>query len=83
MSNKQEYKLIDKISLNYYLMITKKWNRKKCCIPIEQIYIDLMKKHSYCMSDLINNLLEIYFKELGLLDVKEIIIREHEENKKN
>lgn len=72
----REYEIIDKISINKILKYTGQWNRKDSCIAIEKTYLDLMNQFGMVKSDLINDLLEAYFKDLGLINIDEFLNEE-------
>ncbi|MFO7966265.1 MAG: hypothetical protein R6U44_01530 [Archaeoglobaceae archaeon] len=62
---------IRKLSLTKLLQYSGKWNRKKSSIYIEKVYLDILDQWKIKKSDLINDLLEIYLREMGLLDLRD------------
>ncbi|MFO7967443.1 MAG: hypothetical protein R6U44_07575 [Archaeoglobaceae archaeon] len=73
MSSKPRFLLTEDISLSFYLTATRKSNRLKKTVWIESIYYDILKEKNIIISDLVNYLLEKYFKEMGYLDIMEHI----------
>ncbi|MFP3909636.1 MAG: hypothetical protein ACLFVX_07220 [Archaeoglobaceae archaeon] len=65
-----KFRLTDNMNLTYYLVATRKSERLKKTVWIERIYYDILKERNLIISDLINYLLEKYFKEMNYLDVK-------------
>ena len=68
-----ESKYLDKISLTHYLKITGKWRRRKFSTYLESIYLDKLKENHIRISDLLNELVERWLREHGLLDITEYI----------
>ncbi len=73
MSSKPRFLLTEDISLSFYLTATRKSNRLKKTVWIESIYYDILKEKNIIISDLVNYLLEKYFKEMGYLNIMEHI----------
>lgn len=59
------------MNLTYHLVATRKSHRLKKTVWIESIYYDILKEKDMIISDLINYLLESYFREMNYLDVKD------------
>ncbi len=68
--SKSTFQLTDNMNLTYYLIATRKSRRLKKTVWIESIYYDILKEKGLIISDLINYLLEKYFREMNYLDVK-------------
>lgn len=75
-------KILDKISLTHYLKITGRWNRIKTSLWLEKIYKDILDEHGFRYSDLVNELIEVFLRELGYLDITDYIKKEQLENLK-
>lgn len=73
MSSKPSFLFTEDISLSFYLTATRKSNRLKKTVWMESIYYDILKEKNIIISDLVNYLLEKYFKEMGYLDIMEHI----------
>lgn len=73
MSSKPKLSLTEDISLSFYLTATRKSNRLKKTVWLESIYYDILKENNIIISDLVNYLLEKYFREMGYLDIMEHI----------
>ncbi|MFW6194775.1 MAG: hypothetical protein ACOC5L_04575 [Halobacteriota archaeon] len=73
MSSKPRFLLTEDISLSFYLTATRKSKRLKKTVWIESIYYDILKEKNIIISDLVNYLLEKYFREMGYLDIMEHI----------
>ncbi|MFO7968247.1 MAG: hypothetical protein R6U44_11675 [Archaeoglobaceae archaeon] len=69
--SKYTFHLTDNMNLTYYLITNRKSHRLKKTVWIESIYYDILKEKGIIISDLINYLLESYFKEMNYLDIKE------------
>lgn len=78
MSVKPRFLLTEDISLSFYLTATRKSNRLKKTVWIESIYYDILKEKNIIISDLVNYLLEKYFKEMGYIDVMEYLSKDME-----
>ncbi|MFP3908297.1 MAG: hypothetical protein ACLFVI_07405 [Archaeoglobaceae archaeon] len=73
MSSKPRFLLTEDISLSFYLTATRKSKRLKKTVWMESIYYDILKEKNIIISDLVNYLLEKYFREMGYLDIMEHI----------
>lgn len=71
MIQKSGIQLTDDMSLTFYLTATRNSNRLKKTVWMESIYYDILKEKNIIISDLINYLLERYFKDMGYLDVQQ------------
>lgn len=71
--SKAEFNLTDNMNLTYYLVATRKSHRLKKTVWIESIYYDILKEKNLIISDLVNYLLEKYFREMNYLDVKKYL----------
>lgn len=60
-------------SLTYFLTVSGKSNRLKKTVRIESIYYDIMRDNNFNASELINYLLEKHLREIGWLDVEQIL----------
>ncbi len=60
-------------SLTYFLTVSGKSNRLKKTVRIESIYCDIMREYNFNASELINCLLERHLREIGWLDVEQIL----------
>lgn len=69
--SKSRFHLTDNMNLTYYLVVTRKSDRLKKTVWIESIYYDILKEKRLIISDLVNYLLERYFREMNYLDVKD------------
>ncbi|MFP3909989.1 MAG: hypothetical protein ACOC5L_03800 [Halobacteriota archaeon] len=78
MTKRSKVQLTDDISLTFYLTATRKANRLKKTVWIESIYYEILKEKNVIISDLVNYLLEKYFREMGYLDVEEYLDSEDE-----
>ncbi len=67
----KSFSLTGDISLTFYLTATRKANRQKKTVWIESIYYDILKEKNIIISDLVNYLLETYFREMNYLNVEE------------
>ncbi len=73
VSKRSGVQLTDDISLTFYLTATRKANRLKKTVWIESIYYDILKEKNIIISDLVNYLLEKYFREMGYLNIEEYL----------
>lgn len=71
MVQKSGIKLTDDMSLTFYLTATRNSKRLKKTVWLESIYYDILKDKNIIISDLINYLLERYFREMGYLDIEQ------------
>lgn len=78
VTKRSKVQLTDDISLTFYLTATRKANRLKKTVWIESIYYEILKEKNVIISDLVNYLLEKYFREMGYLDVEEYLDSEDE-----
>lgn len=78
VSKRSEIQITDNISLTFYLTATRKANRLKKTVWIESVYYDILKEKNIIISDLVNYLLEKYFREMGYLDVNEYLDSEED-----
>ncbi len=60
-------------SLTYFLAVSGNSNRLKKTVRIESIYYDIMRENNFNASELINYLLERHLREIGWLDVEQIL----------
>lgn len=65
--------LTEDISLTFYLTTTRNGNRLKKTVWMESIYYDILKEKNIIISDLVNYLLEKYFREMGYLEIEDHI----------
>lgn len=70
LESKKEFHLTDNMNLTYYLVTNRKSDRLKKTVWIESIYYNILKEKEIIISDLVNYLLESYFREMNYLDVK-------------
>jgi len=74
--NQELKERLNKISLTHYLKITGKWKRKKVTIWLETVFHEKLIENNIRISDLINQLVEDYLKEMDLLNVEDFIEKE-------
>lgn len=65
--------LTDDVSLTFYLTATRNGKRLKKTVWTESIYYNILKEKNIIISDLINYLLERYFREMGYLIIEDHI----------
>lgn len=63
--------LTEDISLTFYLVVSRKSKRLKKTMWVESIFYDILNDKNVIISDLVNYLVEKYFIEMNLLNVRE------------